>query len=126
MLQYLLGRVLIQSGANPGAPSFKEAQQAFETSARLDPKQAPARVELAKMYLRENRVDEAVSQLETARTLDPKNKAVYSQLAIAYRRQGRSESSRQMLSFLQELNDQERETVRQPTRIIRQGSSRVQ
>jgi predicted Zn-dependent protease len=126
MLQYLLGRALIQSGANPGAPSFNEAQQAFETSARLDPKLAPPRVELAKVYLRENRVNEAVSQLETARTLDPKNNAVYSQLAIAYRREGKNELSQEMLSSLKELNDQERETIRQQIRIVRQGPPRVQ
>lgn len=125
MLHYLLGRALIQSGANLGAALFSEAQHAFETSAKLDPKLAPPRIELAKVYLRENRVDEAVSQLESARALDPKDKAVYSQLAIAYRKQGKNGLSQQMLTSLKELNDQEREAIRQ-IRIVRQGSPQVQ
>ena len=126
LLQYLLGEALIRSGANPGDTAFKEAQAALETSVRLNPNFAESLVVLAKIYLKENRVEEAIAQLERARAQDPKNQAAYSQLAVAYRRQGKPELAKQMLSSLKELNEQERVTSRGRIRIVKQGSSQDQ
>jgi tetratricopeptide (TPR) repeat protein len=123
LLQYLLGEALIRSGANPGDTAFKEAQAALETSVRLNPKFAESLVVLAKIYLKENHVEEAIAQLEKARALDPKSQAAYSQLAVAYRRLGKPELAKQMLSSLKELNEQERVTSRGRIRIVKQGSS---
>ena len=107
-LHYLLGEALIRSGAAPGNAAFTEAKFALEKSVRLNPKFAPSHVDLAKLFLRENRVAEAVQHLETARTLDPKDKSAYSQLAIAYRRQGKPELASSMLATLNKLNDEDR------------------
>ena len=126
LLQYLFGEALIRSGASPGDPLFKDAQAALETSVRLNPNFAESRVALAKIYLKDNRVEEAIAQLEKARALDSKNQAAYSQLAVAYRRQGKPELAKQMLSSLKELNEQERVNSRGRTRIVKQGSPQDQ
>jgi len=126
VLQYLLGEALVRSGANSGDPAFKEAQAALETSVKLNPNFPESRVALAKIYLKEDRIEDAVAHLEKARALDPKNQAAYSQLAIAYRRQGKPDSAKQMLSSLKELNEQERANTRGRTRIVKQSSPQDQ
>jgi len=107
-LQFLLGEALIRSGAAPGVPAFAEAKRALEKSVKLNPKSPDSQVDLGKICLQENRLDEAVRYLEQARALDPKNKAAYSQLAIAYRRQGKTELASAMLATLNQLNDEQR------------------
>jgi Flp pilus assembly protein TadD len=120
-LQYLLGEALIRSGANPGDEAFAEAKAALEKSLSLSATFAPSRVDLAKLYLRENRVDEAVRLLEKARALDPQDKAAYSQLAIAYRRQGKPKDAAVVLSVLSRLNEEERQRESHaPTRLVKQ------
>jgi Flp pilus assembly protein TadD len=108
VLQYLLGEALIRSGASPGDDTFNEARLALEKSVMLNPKFPAAQVDLGKIYLKENRLDEAVKHLEQARTLDPKDRAAYSQLAIVYRRKGNGEMATTMLAELNKLNDEER------------------
>jgi tetratricopeptide (TPR) repeat protein len=123
-LQYLLGEALIRSGVSPGDPQFAEAKAALEQSVKLSQTFAPSRVELAKLRLREDRVDEAVELLETARKLDPADKAAYSQLAIAYRRQGKPEMAAAMLSTLAKLNDEDRvKESRGRVRLVKEDSS---
>lgn len=107
-LQYLLGEALIRDGAAPGQPEFAEAKSALQKSVRLNEKFAPAHVDLAKLYLKENRLDAAIQQLETARLLDPKDKSAYSQLAVAYRRSGEAEKAAAMLAELNRINEEER------------------
>jgi DNA-binding SARP family transcriptional activator len=75
---------------------------------RLNTTFAPARVNLAKLYLKQNRLDNAIEQLEAARTLDPTDKSAYSQLAIAYRRAGDPAKAGKMLTALNRLNEEER------------------
>lgn len=121
-LEYLLGDALIRSGANPSEKTFTEAQEALEKSVSLSATFAPARVDLAKLYLRENRVDEAVRHLEEARALDPQDKAACSQLAIAYRRQGQPQQAAAILAALAKINEEERQKdSRAPTRLVKQS-----
>ena len=108
-LRYLLGEALVRSGATPGDPAFTEAKVSLEKSVKLNPRFAPAQVNLGKIYLKENRLDESLAHLEQARTLDPKDKSAYSQLAIVYRRKGKPEVAKTMLAKLNELNDQARQ-----------------
>ena len=109
VLQYLLGEALMRSGAGPGDELFKEARTALEKSVKLNPKFPAAQVDLGKIYLKENRVAEALQHLEQARALDPKDKGAYSQLAIAYRRKGNPELATAMLATLNKLNEEERQ-----------------
>ncbi len=107
-LHYLIGEALIRSGAAPGNAAFVAARAAWERSIKLNAKFAPSHIDLAKIYLRENRLDEGLQHLEIARSLDPQDKSAYSQLAIAYWKKGKPEMVSVMLAALNKLNDQER------------------
>lgn len=111
-LHYLLGEALIRAGAAPGNATFSEAKLALTKSVRLNPKFPNSRVDLAKLYIKENRFDEAIEHLEQVRVLDPKDKAAYSQLAIAYRKKGKPELASAMLASLNKLNDEDRKGER--------------
>lgn len=123
-LQYLLGKALIRSGASPGDAQFAEARAALETSVKLSPAFAPSLVELAKMDLIENHVDDAVPLLEKARSLDPKDNAALSQLAAAYRRQGKPEKAKEVFAALAKLNAEERaQDTTGRIRLVKQGAA---
>lgn len=120
-LQYLLGEALIRSGANPGDQAFVEAKSVLEKSVTLNASFPAARVDLAKLYLRENHVDEAVPLLEKACSLDPQDKAAYSQLAIAYRKQGKPQQAGAVLATLAKINEEERQKESHaPARLVKQ------
>jgi tetratricopeptide (TPR) repeat protein len=122
-LQYLLGEALTRSGVRPGQSGFDEAKTALETSVKLNPRFAPAQVDLARLYIKENRLDDALHHLEQARAADPKDKGAYSQLAIVYRRQGKPELASTVLSNLTKLNEEERQGDHtRRLRIVKQGS----
>jgi Flp pilus assembly protein TadD len=126
-LLYLLGEALIRSGASPGDSSFTEAQAALERSVSLSPAFVPSRVDLAKLYVREDRVDNAVVLLEKARALEPEEKSVYSQLAVAYRKQKKPEQAAAALSTLAKLNEEERTRESHArTRLVKQDSASEQ
>jgi Flp pilus assembly protein TadD len=119
ILLYLLGDALIRSGASPDDPTFAEARAVLETSVKLNQQLAASQVDLAKLYLKENRLDEAREHLERAKTIDPKDKTAYSQLAVVYRRSGKPELASAMLSTLNKLNEEDRqEDHRQRLRIV--------
>jgi Flp pilus assembly protein TadD len=121
-LQYLLGEALLRSGAAPGDATFSEAKAALEKSVKLNSKFPAAQIDLGKIYLKENRLDDAQRHLEQARELDPKEKTAYSQLAIVYRKKGSPERARTMLSTLNQLNDEERQgSSRQRLRLVKEG-----
>jgi len=124
ILLYLLGDALIRSGASPGDPSFAEAQAALEQSVKLNPQLAASRVDLAKLYLKENRLDGAREHLERARALDPKDKTAYSQLAVVYRRTGKPELASAMLITLNKLNEEDRQQDhRQRLQVVEENPS---
>jgi tetratricopeptide (TPR) repeat protein len=123
-LLYLFGDALMRSGAVPGDPDFSEARNALERSVRLNTTFVPSRVELAKVYLHENRVDEAVALLERARTLDPGEKAVYSQLLVAFRRQKKPDQAAAAATALARLIEEQRTRESHTrTRLVKQGPS---
>jgi len=120
-VQYLLGEALIRAGAAPDAREFAEAKTALERSVALNASFVPPKVDLAKLYLRENRVEDAVALLEKARALDPQEKSIYSQLATAYRRQKKSEQAAAALATLTRLNEEQRQRdSHKRIRLVRQ------
>lgn len=122
VLQYLLGEALIRSGVIPGQPALVEARTALEKSVRLNTNFSRSHIGLAKIYLKENRTDEAIQHLEKARELDPGEKAVYSNLATAYRRKGDPDKVAAMLAMVKKLNDDERaHNYRDLVRIVKEG-----
>jgi len=119
ILLYLLGDALIRSGANPGDPAFAEAQAVLEKSVKLNSQLAASQGDLARLYLKENRLDDARDHLERARAIDPKDKTAYAQLAVVYRRTGKPELASAMLKTLSRLNEEARqEDHRQRLRIV--------
>jgi len=124
VLQYLLGEALIRHGLSPGGPDMAEAQTALEQSVRLNPSFSRSRIDLGKILLKQNRLEEAIKQLEVGRQLDPNDKAVYSQLAAAYRRKGDDQQTSAMLNMVTKLNDEQREREkRKLLRIVKTESS---
>lgn len=112
ILLQMLGEALIHAGAAPGQPDFREALAALEKSVALHPEYARSQTALGKLYLMENRVDDAIVHLEAARRLDPSETSVYSHLATAYRRKGEPQEAQKMLSILAGLNDAEAGKIR--------------
>lgn len=63
---------------------YKEAQQAFEKAAALDPKWPQASNDLAALFLLQDKKDAAIRQLEAALTQNPKNAVAYLTLGNLY------------------------------------------
>jgi Flp pilus assembly protein TadD len=119
ILLYLLGDALIRSGATPGDPAFAEARAVLEKSVKLNSQMAASQVDLAKLYLKENRLEDARDHLEWAKAIAPKDKTAYSQLALVYRRTGKPELAGAMLNTLNKLNEEDRqEDHRQRLRVV--------
>ncbi len=112
ILLQLLGESLIHSGLTPGQPDFNEARTALEKSVSLHPDYSRSQIALGKLYLMENRLDDAIAHLEAARQLDPSDTSVYSHLATAYRRKGNPQEAQKMLSILATLNDAQADKIR--------------
>jgi tetratricopeptide (TPR) repeat protein len=112
ILLQLLGEALIHSGVNPGQPEFAEAQSALEKSVAVHPDYSRSQIALGKLYLMEDRLDDAIVHLEFARELEPGNTSIYSHLATAYRRKGEPAKSQKMLSILAKLNNEQAAKIR--------------
>jgi tetratricopeptide (TPR) repeat protein len=122
-LLYLLGEALVRDGAGPGDKTFTEAQAALEKSIRLNPNLCLPHVALGSIYLQENRTEDAIKLFEEARLIDPREKSAYSHLAIAYRRAGQPDKAKEMVSFLRDINDQERTDPGQKVRAADEVAS---
>lgn len=99
----LFGRAVVDSGAAPGQPLFAQAESALGKAVAEHPSYAETHVALARLYLRANRVENAIAHLEAARQLAPNDPSVYSHLAVAYRRQGEFSKAQNMLAILAKL-----------------------
>lgn len=112
-LLYLLGEALIRTGAAAGTPAYVEAQTSLEKSVSLNPKLCLPHVSLGTIYLDEDRPKDAADQFEKARAIDPTERSAYSHLAVAYRRLGQVDKSREVLTALKEVIEQERQSTRE-------------
>jgi tetratricopeptide (TPR) repeat protein len=112
-LLYLLGEGLIRSGASPGSTAYSEAQSVLEKSTRLNPNLCLPHISLGTIYLDEERARDAAVQFELARAIDPKERSAYSHLAVAYRRLGEAEKSKEVLTALKDVIEQERRSTRE-------------
>lgn len=127
ILLYLLGDALIRSGITPDDHEFAEARSALEKSVKLNPQFAASRVDLGKLYLRDNRLEDAQQNLEQALAIDPKDKTAISQLAVVYRKTGKADLAGAMLANLNKLNEQDRQDdQRQRLRIVDEPAKSTQ
>jgi len=107
-LLYLLGEALERSSV-PDEKNFTEGQLVLEKSERLNSQMCLPHISLGKIYLREGKLQDAVTQFEQARLIDPGEKSAYSHLAVAYRRLGQLEKASATVNALKTIDDQERE-----------------
>lgn len=113
MLWYLLGTALTHGGTAHGSPQEQQAATAFKRAIDVDPKLPWPYVELAKIYLSQQRIAEATRLLETAIQLDPDSRPAYYQLALAYRTLHEPRRSEQMFAKVRELNAREHGSTQQ-------------
>ena len=112
LLLTMLGEALLRAGATPATPAeFGEAQAALERAVAERPSYSSAHISLGRIYLAQQRTEDAITQLETGRQLDPRNRAVYAALATAWRRVGKPDKAREARAALAELNRQEAERI---------------
>lgn len=111
MLLTIYGEAVLRSGIAPDHVEFADARAALEKAVADRPSYSSAQIALGKLYLLENRLDDALSRLEAGRRLDPRNPAVYSNLAAAYRRKGDAAQADAMLAILAQLNREEAERM---------------
>lgn len=76
---------------------------------KSDPKFAPARVALGKLYLRTARLNEAAAEFERVIALDPNLAEAYYQLGLTYGRLKRNDESRALLEKFKRLNETQKE-----------------
>ena len=85
---------------------------------RMDETFAPARLALAKVYLRTNRFAEAAAELERVINLDPKLAEAYYQLGRAYLRLGRKAEGEATLEKFKQLSEEQKEQSQNERREI--------
>ena len=107
ILLSILGQALIRNGVAPGQPEFEEAQKALERSVAERNDYWVSQQALGQIYLMAGHTEDAITHLETARQLSPSSPSVYSLLAIAYRKKGEQAKSKEMLSVLATMNQQQ-------------------
>ena len=119
----LLGQALVRSGL---ASDLPDAKQALERAVALNPKLPSAGAELGKLYLKMDRVEEAIEQLRRAASLDATDKQALYQLLVALRRAGHHEEARQLAVRVRALLDDEKtaEVARNRIRLMKAEPSR--
>jgi len=111
MLLTIFGEAALRAGVQPGQTEFAEAQAALEKAVAENPSYPSSQIALGKIYILENRIDEAIARLSVGRQLDPQNPAVYSNLAAAYRKSGDHQHEMEALAILAKLNKAQAEKI---------------
>lgn len=128
LLAFMLGVALSRSGAEPQSPAATEAQAAFASALRADPRFAPARAELGKLLLGQGHVEGGIVELQKAVELDPDEPGPLYLLARAYQRKGdtvRAQETMQRVSALRSggaEGDADADLRRVVFRIFKEGS----
>jgi predicted Zn-dependent protease len=111
MLLTIFGEAALRAGVQPGQPEFAEAQGALEKAVAENPSYPSSQIALGKIYMMQNRTEDAIARLNAGRQLDPQNPAVYSNLAVAYRKSGDLQREMEMLAILAKLNKAQAEKI---------------
>lgn len=101
-------------------PDTARAESHLKSAVSLDPRFAPARVSLAKLYLRDGRAAEALNELEAALAADPDLADTHYQMGRALQRLKRAEESQVAFANFKRLSEERRERERtEPKDIMR-------
>jgi tetratricopeptide (TPR) repeat protein len=87
-------------------------------SVQMDETFAPARLALAKIFLRTNRLREASDELERVIAIDPKLAEAYYQLGRTYLRLGRKDEGQKILDTFKRLSEEEKQQAQNERREI--------
>jgi tetratricopeptide (TPR) repeat protein len=105
---YLYAESLNRLGLDRSGPSRERARLALEKALEVNPGLAPARLQLARIYVAQQEWPKAITQLRAATELDPGDKRPYYELAQVYQRIGERAASAEMLQIVRRLNETER------------------
>lgn len=103
LIESLLGEALGRSRPDPGSRDETEAVRALQKSIQLNPRFAPSRSALGKLYVRRNELARAIKELEKAIELDPENTAARYHLAQIYREKGDAARARELLARVKKM-----------------------
>lgn len=94
-------------------------------SAEMDPTFMPARLSLAKLFMRSQRWTEAVAELEQVIKLDPNVSEAYYQLGLAYGRLKRSAEAQSAMASFKRLSDTQKKQEDEELRLVVKRLSNV-
>ncbi|MBV9183325.1 MAG: tetratricopeptide repeat protein [Acidobacteria bacterium] len=106
LLLYLEADILSQKGAEPGTPEFQTAMRSAKRAVMLQPRLAPARAVLAKLYMQTEQNQQAVEQCRRALDIDPKDQTSLYRLIQALRKTGQTSEIPDLLKRLAQLREQ--------------------
>lgn len=101
VVHYLLADALLRQ---PSA-DMTSAESHLQRAISLEPSFAPARLTLARLYIRTERLAEAASQLETVAAADPNQPEAQYQLSRVYMRLKRTEDAQKAIAAFKRLSD---------------------
>ena len=107
-LRYLLAETLQRKGAAPHTAEFAEALKSAQEAVRLQPDFTLARDVLSRLYLQENKVEEATEQSWLAFEEDPTDQAALYHYIVALRKRHRNEDLSALTKKLAELRERAR------------------
>lgn len=126
LLHLLLSELLMTKGPDPNSPEFQEAMQSAASAAKTRPNLVEAHDQLASMYMKLSKYDEAVKECRTALQYDPSNETAMYHLIISLRHSGaKAEDLKPLVKRLAELHQAslQHETDRKRFRLVEQTSA---
>lgn len=115
-LNYLLARILIDDGAVPGSPEFRQAVRAATHAVRFNPNLLAAHDLLAKIDGMEGKTAALITQCKEALRIDPTDQNAMYQLMRAARKTGDHSTEQALVQQLEALHQHEREDESQRLR----------
>ena len=91
------------------SPDFARAEKHLTRALELDPAFPPARLTLAKLYLRTERLNQAADQLERLVAANPNIAEAQYQLGRVYMRLKRTEEAQKVLAVFKQLNENQQQ-----------------
>jgi tetratricopeptide (TPR) repeat protein len=111
-LYYMKAQILMQKGAAPGSPEFKEAIAASTRATQLNPDFVLARDVLSNLYLKAGQLNLAIVQCRLALHGNPSDQEALYHLIQALRQSGKG-SKTEMAELIKRLQDLRRESREQ-------------
>jgi tetratricopeptide (TPR) repeat protein len=108
-LYYMKAQILVQKGAAPGSPEFKEAIAAAVRATQLNPNFVLARDVLGNLYLKSGQLELAIEQCRLALHGNPSDQESLYHLIQALRQNGKG-SKTEMAELVKRLADLRRES----------------